>query len=505
MSPAPFTSRTKSVPTHPGYPRHSSLPAPSPSGGAPFLPLPPLAWFFVSSFDLMPQTMRALTHMTLERQVNDRAPGLFAALARSGTLLWSNGVGRARLETPDAAPHADTQFSIASNTKTFVAVAIMALRDEGKLDLDDDLARHVPESRHPGVSIREMLAHVSGMQREPVGDVWDTLQFPNRTELVQGWNEAERVGRPHSLHHYSNLCFAMLGEVLCRLERADRWFDVVQRRILTPLGLTSTTLGPRTDGPVAGAYFVPPWSDVPRPEAQLDDGAFGAAGALWSTPADLAAWGAFIADPADEVLSSDTVAEMCEPLVISQAQWEQAWGLGLMLWRRDGRTWVGHTGAYPGSITGVFTHRESATTALAWANNSAATSPGTLAIDLGSHLLEHEPPQPQPWMPGTTGPAASEELLGPWFSEGRSFTFTWCQGRLEARMAGQPDWMGPSVFEDAGPDRYRTIAGRERGELLRVDRDEAGQVVSMHWATYLFTRQPLAFGDWLPAHRTISS
>lgn len=451
----------------------------------------------VTDADLTPQTTRALQRMTIEKQVADRAPGLYAALARSGSIVWSSGIGSADLAAPGIAPDADTQYSIASNTKTFVAVTIMALRDAGLLSLDDDITMHIPQSRHVGVTIRQMLAHVSGMQREPVGDVWDTLQFPDRDSLVAGWNEAERVGRPHSLHHYSNLCYAMLGEVLCRVDGAPRWFDVVQRRVLEPLELRSTTLGPRTDGPVAGAYFVPPWSDVPRREVTFTDRAFGAAGALWSTPADLARWGAFIADPVAEVLSPDTMTEMCEPIVISQAQWEQAWGLGLILWRRAGRTWVGHTGAYPGSITGVFTHRETATTALAWANNSAATSPGMLSIDLGTHLLDNEPPLPEPWVPGEGEHAAFEEIIGPWFSEGRPFTFAVRQGHLEATIPGQPEWMGPSVFEEVGPDLYRTVAGRERGELLRVDRDEAGAVVSMHWATYLFTRQPYAFGEWL--------
>lgn len=454
-----------------------------------------LPWGDVTDTGLTPQTTRALQRMTIEKQVADRAPGMYAALARSGSLLWSAGIGSADLATPEAAPGADTQFAIASNTKTFVAVAVMALRDAGRLSLDDDVTVHIPQSRHTGLTIRQMLAHVSGMQRETVGDVWDTLEFPDRTGLIEGWNAAERVGRPHSLHHYSNLCYAMLGEILCRHDGADRWFDVVERRVLAPLGLRSTTLGPRRIGPVAGAYFVPPWSDVPRPEASFADRAFGAAGALWSTPSDLARWGAFIADPVAEVLAPDTLAEMCEPLVISQAQWEQAWGLGLILWRRDGRTWVGHTGAYPGSISSVFTHRESRTTSLAWANNSAATSPGPLSIDLGSHLLTAEPPLPEPWVPGDPDGAAYEELLGPWFSEGRPFTFSVRQGRLEANIPGQPDWMGPSVFAEAGPDRYRTVAGRERGELLRVDRDPSGAVVSLHWATYRFTREPLAFGE----------
>ncbi len=456
--------------------------------------------------EFSPLTQRTLHRKAVEKQVADRAPGLYAGVARRGVIAWSAGVGSARLGEEGWAPDADTRFSIASNTKTFVAVAIMALRDEGKLSLDDDLTVHVPESAHAGVTIRQLLAHVSGMQREPVGDVWETLEFPDRAGLVVGWNEATRVGRPHLRHHYSNLSYAMLGEVLCRVDGAERWFDVVERRILQPLGMSSTTLGPAADPTansaagqqdrIAGAYFVPPWTDVPRAEPHFLDGAFGAAGALWSTPTDLARWGGFVADPVEEVLSPDTFEEMCEPLVMAHGEWELAWGLGFMLWRRGKQVLVGHTGAYPGSITGVFTHRASATTGLAWANNSSAVSPGVLAVDLASYAVEHEPTTPEVWVPGETVPTAYEGVVGPWYSEGRPFTFSVRQGRLEATAPGQPAWLGPSVFVEVGPDRYLTVKGRERGEELHVRRNADGEPIALSWATYLFTRQPMAFGEW---------
>ena len=69
-------------------------------------------------------------------------------------------------------------------------------------------------------------------------------------------------------------------------------------------------------------------------------------------------------------------------------------------------------------------------------------------------------------------------------------------GTLEARIdlpAAQT--MPPSVFEKVGDDLYRTVSGRERGELLRVTRAADGTVTKLNWATYLFTREPLAFGE----------
>lgn len=441
-------------------------------------------------------TRRHLDTLAVEKQATDRVPGLMAGVARSGRLHWSKGVGSAHLERPGLAPDPDTQFDIASNTKTFVAVATMILRDEGRLSLDDTLDRHVPESTHGGVTIRELLAHVSGMQREPVGDVWDTLEFPDRSELVAGWNAAERILPPHNVHHYSNLCYAMLGEVIARTEGADSWFEVVERRILRPLEMTRTSLG-RTGGNQAGAYYVPPWTDVPVVEPELDCLAFSAAGGMSSTLADLATWGGFLADPVAEVLSPDTVEEMCQPIVTADPEWVQAWGLGLILHRHEGRVWVGHTGAHPGTISGCFTHRASATTSVVLMNHSASTAPAAFAVAAGTYALEQEPPAPEPWTPGTEVPAELEPLLGQWFSEGQEFVLSVREGRLEARVRRAPLTTPPSVFEQVDRDVYRTVSGRERGELLRLRRDGLGNVTAFNWATYVFTREPYAFGAWL--------
>jgi hypothetical protein len=86
------------------------------------------------------------------------------------------------------------------------------------------------------------------------------------------------------------------------------------------------------------------------------------------------------------------------------------------------------------------------------------------------------------------------QLLGRWWSEGDESIFSWRGGRLEARLADAPSGREPSVFEREGEDLYRVVSGRERGETLRVVRDESGEVVKLYWATYPFTRTPEVFG-----------
>lgn len=441
---------------------------------------------------LLDTSVRSLHRIALDRQVKGRVPGLFAGVVRNGELAWGEGLGAADVTVPQVPPTAEDQFLVASNTKTFTAVLLMQLRDEGKLSLDDTLDQHVREVTHPGVTLRQALSHVTGMQREPVGDVWETLQSPDRDQLVAGFNEAERVHRPHHLWHYSNLMFSMLGEVVARVDERE-WYDALTARILDPLEMRRTTLGPT--GSAVSGYYVPPHTDVPATEPVLDLEAMAACGGLASTATDMAKWSGFVASPVAEVLDPDTLEEMCEPqIMMDRDRWVAAFGLGFMLMRSGNRTYVGHTGGMPGHITGLFTHRTSGTGGLVLMNSTSAPDPAAFAIELADHVEEHEPADLEPWRPGTSVPEELREVVGVWYSEGTAFVFSVRQQRLEARAQALPEHKPSSEFEEVGEDLYRTVSGREAGELLRISRNGDGRVTKMNWATYLFTREPLAFG-----------
>ena len=445
--------------------------------------------------ELAAQTRSRLTRILAERQAKDRVPGIVGGVARSGRLTWSDGVGAADLDAPGVPPTADSQFLIASQSKTLTAVAIMALRDEGKLSLDDPVEKFIGESTHEGITVRQMLSHVSGMQREPVGDVWDQLKFPDREQLVAGWNEAERVGKPHHRWHYSNLVYSILGEIVARLDNRS-WLESIQARILDPLEMRRTTLG--LSGNAVTGYYVPPFTDVPVKEPVLDIGAMAACGGLASTAEDLAKWASFLANPVDEVLSKDTLDEMCQPQIMADVdRWQLGFGLGFMLLRLGERVFIGHTGGMPGHITGTFVHRPSGTAGIALMNATSAPDPAALATDLAVEVLENDPLPPEPWMPGTSVPDELVGVLGTWFSEGNPFVFSVKGGKLHARGAAAPAHKPPSVFAKLGDDLYRTESGREAGELLRITRDSSGVPVKLYWATYLCTREPLGFGQWL--------
>jgi CubicO group peptidase (beta-lactamase class C family) len=424
-------------------------------------------------------------------QRTKRIPGVSAAVARRGEILWQEAIGLSDVEAgTEATP--DTQYRVGSITKTFTAVAIMQLRDAGVLALDDRLGGHIAEAAHPGPTIRRLLAHSSGLQREPVGEIWETMECPTVDELLGRFADAEQVLEPGRWFHYSNLAFALLGEIVSR-KAGQPYREVVQGRILDPLGLRRTTWEPVE--PWARGYFVEPYADTVRRERdQLDLRAADSAGQLWSTTGDLCRWAAFLAGPDPAVLAPATAEEMHTVQVMTGDDWKEAWGLGLGLTRSGEWIVAGHGGGMPGHITGFAYSRRDGIAAAVLANADAPSEEE--AVQLAVAALAALPPEPEPWRPvAEQPPERVAGLLGRWWSEAQETIFSWRAGRLEARLASDPPDKEPSVFLEEGSDCFRVESGRERGELLRVVRDESGAVVKLYWATYPFKRNPFTSGE----------
>jgi CubicO group peptidase (beta-lactamase class C family) len=420
-----------------------------------------------------------------------RLPSVAAAVVRRGELVWSGAVGVADAEAErEATP--ETQYRIGSITKTFTTVAVLQLREEGTLALDDPLERHLPEVGDGRPTLRTLLSHLSGLQREPVGEMWETLESPSVEQLLAQLPQAERVLEPYTRHHYSNLGFALLGEVVAR--RSGRPYrEHVDERILRPLGLSRTTWDPQE--PYAQGYFVDPYANVLHREQHPDLAGVSSAGQLWSTTGDLCRWAAFLAEGRDDVLPRAAVERLWFPHGMWDPDaWTLAWGIGLMLYRRGDRIFGGHGGAMAGHLAGVYVDRKSGIGAAALTNSSAAADMDGLAIRLAEAAIGALPEPPKPWRPQPGPPEELAGALGVWWSEGAEFVFFWEDGALRSRLAAPKREQPPAVFERVGDDLYRTVSGREEGELLRLVRDEQGAVVRMYWATYPFSRTPEVFG-----------
>ncbi len=206
--------------------------------------------------ELLPQTRRALLHRLAVGQAEGRAPSLTGAVVRGGRVVWTGSQGSVEGE----APHDDVQYRIGSLTKTFVAVLVLRLRDEGLLRLEDPVGRHLDGSPVPEATIAQLLAHSSGLAAETRGPWWERTAGELRPEQADLFDERPQRLPAGRRHHYSNPGYALLGALVERLRGGSPWDEVLRNEVLEPLGMGRTTLRP--ERPHASGWAVHPWADA---------------------------------------------------------------------------------------------------------------------------------------------------------------------------------------------------------------------------------------------------
>ena len=433
-----------------------------------------------------PETLAVeLERRVLHEQRDQRLPSIAAAVLRDGELVWEAAVGAADVTAGrDATP--DTQYRLGSITKTFTAAAIMQLRDAGKLDLEDALDKHVDAAAH-APTLRRLLSHTSGLQRETHDDAWLKARFADVPELLETLGDAEQVLPPGARFHYSNLAFALLGVVVERVSGIP-YAQYVQEKLLAPLGLTRTSFEPQE--PAAIGYVVLPYVEGVWEEAPVQTGAWIAAGQMWGTVRDLCTWAAFLAGPDESVLSRSSVEEMRTVQTIDDhVRWSGGYGLGLMLQRDGDRILAGHGGSMPGFIAAVYVSPADKV-GVGILTNSSSAGLGELAMKLVGATVEQWPVPPKPWQVEAPPPDDVVPLLGIWFMEGEAFTMRWKDGKLDARFPDDPTWKPSAVLVRESDDRWRVESGWEQGEALRIERAPDGSIARLVLAGYPVTRKP---------------
>src|SRR4051794_31248979 len=418
---------------------------------------------------VLPATARTLLARTARAQRDGRAPSLVAGVVRDGGLAWSAGRG----DVPD--PATDVQYRLGSISKTVTAVAVMRLRDEGRLGLDDPLEQHVPGTPLGERSVGQLLSHLSGATSESPGGWWERVPGGSLEELRLGGDDVV-LGAARRFH-YSNLGFGLLGELVTR-HRGRPWADVVREEVLLPLGMIRT--GPRPTGRCAHGSAVHPWADVVLPEPEHDAGVMAAAGQLWATLADVGRFAAFLLGDTGDVLAPATLEEMTVPAGVdpSAPGWA-AYGLGVQVLRLDGRTLVGHGGSMPGFLAGVFVDRDEQTGAVSLTNTTSG--PDAVVFGLLADLRAAEPRIVEPWSPAPS--PVPLERLGVWY---------WGPGPHVLRAIGDLLHLGPlpgrsgraSRFSPRADGTWVGLDGYYAGETLRIAEDH------LDLGTFVFTRTP---------------
>lgn len=446
-----------------------------------------------SQEELLPSTRRALLHRIAVAQAEGRAPSLVAAVVRDGRAVWHGS----RTSVDGHGPDESVQYRIGSITKTFTAVLVLRLRDEGLLDLGDPLEKHLPGTGAGEATIAELLAHTAGLAAESPGPWWERTPGSLRPELSDVLGEQPFLHPSGRRFHYSNPGYTLLGALVEKL-RGAAWEDVLRREVLEPLDLNRTSTRPQA--PHAGGWAVHPWVDAMLPEPSEDLGRMAPAGQLWSTTADLARFAVFLARGDDRVLSARSVREMRIPAAPPEAADVAdgaAYGLGMQIQHRDGRLLVGHGGSLPGFLASLMISVEDDVAAVVLANCTSGPLVSLVAADLVRIVTEAEPRIPEPWRPMHEVDAAQLELAGQWYWGTNAVAL-----RLTADgLASLEPLSGKgrrSRFRANGDGTWTGLEGYYAGELLKPVRRPDGTVDHLDLGSFVFTRQPYDEGAAVP-------
>lgn len=290
-------------------------------------------------------------------------PGISVGIVYDQELIWAKGYGFSNVEKKTSASP-QTNYRIASITKLFTSTAIMQLRDAAKLQLDDPVDKYLPWFKvrnepedAPVITIRHLLTHTSGLPRESDFPYWTDAHFPTHEQMVQMLPKQEAAYAPATRWKYSNLAVALAGEIVAAVS-GEPYEAYVQKHILAPLGMTSTTFphSPGEDSKLAAAYGRRMPDNSRDAEPFMDTNAITPAAGLSSNVEDLARFLMlqFRDGKADgsQILKGSTLKEM-HRLQWLEPDWESGQGLGFAVFRLGNRTLIGHGGALAGYRTNI--------------------------------------------------------------------------------------------------------------------------------------------------------
>lgn len=431
----------------------------------------------------------------------EEIPGVSAAIVADQELVWSGAAGYAHLDTRVAATP-QTIYSICSISKLFTSIAVMQLRDAGKLRLSDPVAEHLPwytmgeaEEGEPPVTIEGLLTHSAGLPRESDHPYWSQpdFRFPTREEVIGGLKNQVALYTAWSHYQYSNLGLTLAGEIV-RERSGMPYENYVRQHILDPIGLKDTRPAmPQEErgGRLATGYSAITRAGDRKPLPFFQARGITPAAGFSSTAEDLARFAAwqFGLDGDGGVLHEHTLEEMQRVHYVDPG-WDTFRGLGFGIYRHNGRTYTGHFGSCPGYRTEILldSDRKIATVLMANASGVNTRKFATRMFDLVADALvaarrardsDESVKVPDAAEADTV---ALDDYLGtydvqPWGGEAAAVRW---KGGLAMLYLPTDDPAGALTrLKHVEGDTFRRIRDDEDlGEAITFLRDESGRVIA---------------------------
>ena len=435
----------------------------------------------------------ALIEAWLEaQQAYNRVPGLSASIVHDQELLWSGAFGYANLENGQEA-QADTIYGICSISKLFTGIAVMQLRDQGKVALEDPVASLLSwfnlqqsYSNSPEITLRATLSHSAGLPRESDFPYWEgpDFIFPTRGEIMAELGNQSTLYPADRYYQYSNLGLTLVGEIVAEKSGED-YSGYVTEHILTPLKMTDTDTGFPTDSRaarIATGYAFPGRSGDIKVLPRYDARGITPAAGFTSTALDLARFASWqfrvLGGETGEVLSPNTLREM-QRVQWMDWDWTTARGLAFGVYRIGNRTLTGHGGDCPGFNTRLFIDPQSQYGVSVLANRNGVDVDGYAAViydilEAGGMPEQEEYRSPEDNLDDYLGSYNSQ----PW--GGEELVFRWAEGLAVVYLPTMNPISEMVRLKRIEGDRFHTIRSDEQpGHEVVFQRDENGRITAM--------------------------
>jgi D-alanyl-D-alanine carboxypeptidase len=434
----------------------------------------------------------------IEGQIAYRGlPGVAVGVVSDQDLIWSKGFGFADIKgkvpmTPT------TKFRMASNSKLFTAIAIMQLREEGKLGLDDPVVKYLPwfKAKPAGdddgpVTIEQLLSHSSGLQRE-AADHWSSYQFPTTEELTRLYPDRQAAFAPSVRWKYSNLGFAVAGLVVEKVS-GERWADYVEQNIFKPLAMDDSSVDKKVSG-----LAVPYGRRMPDGTREVlpfvDARGMAAATGLTSNVVDMAKFisAQFRRGPrgGSQIVSSASWREMLRVRSVEE-NWSSGTGLGFDIKRVKDRTYIGHGGGYPGNTTQTLIQLDDKVGVIVLTNtndSNPADIAQLLMATVGQAAAKAATQKPA----GVAWDPAWERFAGLYRGPGGDQQVVLLNKKLVIITPNGPSSDTPVTLEPLGGGRFRFVAptgGGPVGEVVRFV-EQRGRPMRMYTGDGWIDRAP---------------
>jgi len=433
----------------------------------------------------LPTNLERVVDATFKDVTRDGWPGAAVLVARNGKILFQHGYGLANLEhrvpvTPE------TKFRIGSITKQFTASAILKLREQGKLELDDKLSKFIPDfPRGDEVTIHHLLTHTSGIHSytSKQGFLETVPLFIEAEDLIQSFKNDPYDFDPGKKWSYNNSGYFLLGYIVEKVSGRS-YEDFLRANFFDPLGMTNTGVHHGREVLAHEAQGYAYEGGTIKKALNWDMSRAGGAGSLYSTVGDLYRWNEAVFNR--KVLSEASLNTAFTPVKTAENQnetIEEGYGYGWGIGKLRGLRQIHHSGGLNGFLSDLARVPEEKFTVVVLANASPPPPPGLEPAALANEIAQLYLAEKLEWRPTilankSVSTQALDACTGRYDYGGPILTVTREGARLFAQLSGQGKYeifpKSETEFFWQVVDAQVTFVKDEKGKVIKAVHRGAG-------------------------------